>query len=117
MRAYEVMVIVDAGLDDGEINQIIEGGVALVQNQGGTVANIDRWGRRRFAYEIDHKTEGYYAVLEIVAEHTALDALGRSFRLSDGVVRHKIIRLPDDEAARRGLAGDPAGAGTATGSE
>jgi len=51
--------------------------------------------RRRFAYEIDHKTEGYYLVMQIVAEGGALDDIERQLRLADDIVRHKLIRLPD----------------------
>ena len=75
---------------------------------GGEIATTDRWGKRRFAYEINHKTEGFYVVFEIVAEPGALDDLERSLRLADDVVRHKLIRLPDREAARRGLLGEAA---------
>jgi small subunit ribosomal protein S6 len=64
---------------------------------------VDKWGRRRFAYPIDHKEEGVYSVLEIVTEAPNLDEVDRYLRLADDVVRHKLIRLPDDEAARRGL--------------
>jgi small subunit ribosomal protein S6 len=70
------------------------------------VASVDRWGRRRFAYQINHKWEGIYVVLEIVTEATNLDELERSLRLADQVVRHKLIRLPDAEAERRGLLGE-----------
>ena len=76
------------------------------------VKTTDSWGRRKFAYEIDHKTEGFYVVLEILAEGGALDELERTLRLADDVVRHKLIRLPDHEATRRGLIGEaPAVAG------
>ena len=64
----------------------------------------DWWGKRRFAYEIKKKYEGYYVVFNLVAERGALDDFERSLRLADDVVRHKLIRLPDAEAARRGMA-------------
>jgi small subunit ribosomal protein S6 len=108
MRAYELMVILDASLDDsavsGHVNRITE----QVQAAGGSVATTDKWGRRPFAYEIDHKREGFYIVFEILAGGGALDALERSLRLAHDVVRHKLIRLPDHEAARRGLIGEQA---------
>jgi small subunit ribosomal protein S6 len=78
---------------------------AQIATRGASVASTDRWGRRRFAYEIDHKTEGYYVVWEITSDGADLEALERSLRLADEVVRHKLVRLPDDEAARRGLVG------------
>ena len=67
------------------------------------------WGRRRFAYEINHKCEGIYVVLEIVDRGAATSTRSSaSLRLADEVVRHKLIRLPDSEAARRGLLGEAA---------
>ena len=108
MRAYELMLICDGGLEESEVAKIINQVTAEVQEAGGTVPKTDKWGRRRFAYEINHKTEGFYVVFEIEAEPGALDRLDRTLRLADDVVRHKIIRLPDAEALRRGLLGAPA---------
>ena len=67
------------------------------------VARTDFWGKRRFAYEINHKTEGFYVVARDRDRGGGLDAVERSLRSRTHVVRHKLIRLPDDEAARRGL--------------
>ncbi len=108
MRAYELMVIVDPDVEDQTIGGIIDGAARQIEQAGGRVANLDRWGRRRLAYEINHKSEGYYAVFEIVAEPSALEGVDRSFHLADEVIRHKIIRLPDHEALRRGLLGGAA---------
>jgi small subunit ribosomal protein S6 len=102
MRAYELMVIIDAELDDEVINATVKRIADLIGQRGGTVRSEDRWGRRRFAYEINHKTEGYYVVWEFVGG-SDLDQLERALRLADETVRHKIVRLPDHEAARRGL--------------
>jgi small subunit ribosomal protein S6 len=115
MRAYELMVIFESGLDDLVIDDQVKSVTTQIGTRGGTVASTDRWGRRRFAYEIDHKTEGYYVVWELTSDGADLEALERSLRLADEVVRHKLVRLPDREAARRGLLGDgqaePAAAG------
>ena len=108
MRAYELMVIFESGLDDLVIDDQVKSVTAQIATRGGTVASTDRWGRRRFAYEIDHKTEGYYVVWELTSDGGDLEALERSLRLADEVVRHKIIRLPDSEDHRRGLLGAPA---------
>ena len=80
----------------------------LIEADGGRVATTDLWGRRRFAYEINKKHEGIYSVLQVVTPATNLDALDRALRLADEVVRHKILRLPDREAAKRGLLGEVA---------
>ena len=105
MRAYELMVIFDGDLDESAVASVINRVTAQVESTGGRVATTDKWGKRRFAYEINHKNEGFYVVFEIVAEPGALDDLERTLRLADDVVRHKLIRLPDPEAARRGLLG------------
>ena len=118
MRAYELMVIFDAEVDDPGVQAVLDQVNDQVALRGGEVEAVDRWGRRRFAYEINHKHEGYYVVFEFVAAGTGLDELERSLRLADEVVRHKLIRLPDAEAADARLSGqarrptpaDPTGA-------
>ena len=115
MRAYELMVIFESGLDDLVIDDQVKSVTTQIGTRGATVASTDRWGRRRFAYEIDHKTEGYYVVWELTSEGADLEALERSLRLADEVVRHKLVRLPDHEAARRGLLGAQAEPAAAAG--
>ncbi len=102
MRAYELMVIIDAELDDEVIDATVKRIAGLLDQRGATVKREDRWGRRRFAYEINHKHEGYYVLWEFVGG-SDLDQLERALRLADETVRHKVVRLPDREAARRGL--------------
>ena len=101
-RAYELMVIIDAELDDEVIDATVKRIAGLLEQRGATVKREDRWGHRRFAYEINHKLEGYYVVYEFVGG-SDLDTLERALRLADETVRHKVVRLPDHEAARRGL--------------
>ena len=113
MRAYEMMVICDGDLDESTVAGVINKVTAQIESDGGTVVKTDKKGRQRFAYEINHKTEGFYVVFEIEAEPGALDGVDRNLRLADEVVRHKIIRLPDSEAHRRGLLGAPAPAAEA----
>jgi small subunit ribosomal protein S6 len=112
-RAYELMIIVDGDTADSDVPSIITRIEAAITEEGGRVASTDNWGRRRFAYEIDHKHEGVYVVWEIVTEAPGLPGVERQLRLADEIVRHKLFRLPDHEAARRGLLGEaaPASAG------
>lgn len=102
MRAYELMVIVESGLDDDVTEAQVTRVAELIAQRGGEVRREDRWGLRRFAYEINHKHDGYYVVFEFVGG-SDLDQLERALRLADQVVRHKLLRLPDAEAVRRGL--------------
>jgi small subunit ribosomal protein S6 len=111
MRAYELMVIIDGDVDD-EAARAWSGRVqSMIEGAGGEVKRSDFWGRRRFAYQINKKWEGTYFVLELLGPGgSALDDVERSLRLADDVVRHKLIRLPDSEATRRGLVGEAAAA-------
>ena len=109
MRPYELMIIFDVDLDEAAIQGQLDGVRTHVESRGGRIAKTDRWGRRRLAYEINHKSEGFYVVFELLAEG-GIDDLDRALRLADEVVRHKFIRLPDREAARRGLVAPAPGA-------
>ena len=97
------MIIVDGDHDDATVDQIVTQVDTWVKGESGSLAKTDKWGKRRFAYEINHKTEGHYVVLEMTTGQVNMEPLERSLRLSDEVVRHKLIRLPDHEAQRRGL--------------
>jgi small subunit ribosomal protein S6 len=109
VRAYELMVIVDVDVDDAGQKAVFARVGELVEAGGGTIASTDVWGKRRYAYPINKKLEGIYAVFEISTPASNLDELDRFLRLADDVVRHKLIRLPDAEATRRGLLGASAG--------
>ena len=111
MRAYELMVIFDATVADADVNSHLKTLITdTVEADGGSVAKVDNWGRRRFAYRIRHKgsyaLEGNYIVLEILLpEGKDLSSQDRALRLADDVVRQKVIRLPESEATKRGLFG------------
>jgi small subunit ribosomal protein S6 len=109
-RAYELMIIIDSDVAEADVAAVITRAEALVTEEGGKVASTDNWGRRRFAYEINHKFEGTYVVWEIVSDTSGLPNTERQLRLADDVVRHKLFRLPDHEANKRGLFGETASA-------
>ena len=109
MRPYEVMIILDASLEEDAIRAVIDRATEVIRSRGGNLNRVDRWGKRRFAYELDHRWEGYYILLEITAEPAALTELARVLSLTDEVLRHKVIRLPDRVA---GLARPGARSGT-----
>jgi small subunit ribosomal protein S6 len=103
-RAYELMIIIDGDVDDPKAQawmKTVTEAVAAVD--GELHGKIDWWGKRQFAYPINKKPSGYYMVAEILAPGGSLDELERTLRLADDVVRHNLIRLPDAEAARRGI--------------
>ncbi len=105
MRAYELMIIYRGDLAEDAVDESLERALAGLASQGVEVdpERVNRWPKRRFAYEIDHLGEGYYVVIEFTTPGVDFTAFERSLRLNDAVVRHKLIRLPDSEAARRGL--------------
>ena len=107
MRAYELMVIVDGDVDDPGVKAVNARVAELVEADGGNIAKTDFWGRRRYAYPINHKLEGIYTVFEIVTPGWKLKVIDRFLRLAEDVVRNKIMRLPEAEAEKRGLLGEP----------
>ena len=103
LRAYELMIIIDSEVASADVEPVIARVAGLVAEEGGRIRSTDNWGRRRFAYKINHKTEGTYVVWEIVTSTAGLPATERRLRLADDIVRHKLFRLPEAEAERRGL--------------
>ena len=104
MRAYELMVIVSGNLEESAAHNWISVVTKSVTTAGGTVHGThDWWGKRRLAYPIKKQSDGYYAIFNITAPGGALDEAERAMRIADDVLRHKLFRLPDDEAARRGM--------------
>jgi small subunit ribosomal protein S6 len=104
MRAYELMVIIDGDVDDPKAQSWTKMVSDEITKAGGSLhGKPDWWGKRAFAYPIDKKEAGYYFVIECLAEGGSLDELERQLRLADDVVRHKVIRLPEAEAERRGI--------------
>jgi small subunit ribosomal protein S6 len=94
MRRYEVMVILDPDLEERTVAPSLEAFLNVVRSDGGSVEKIDVWGRRRLAYEIEHKSEGIYAVLDVTATPAAVSELDRQLSLNESVLRTKVIR-PD----------------------
>ncbi|MBA3654407.1 MAG: 30S ribosomal protein S6 [Actinobacteria bacterium] len=100
MRPYEVVIIIDAGLEDDAIQASVHRATGLLTERGATVNNVERWGKRRFAYELDHRWEGYYALVNVSSEPAAIADLERMLTLADEVLRHKVIRLPKEALAK-----------------
>ena len=98
MRPYEVMAIFEATTEPSIIQGVIDQALEVIRSTGGNPGAIDRWGKRTFAYEVNHKREGYYVVVEFMAEAETVAALDRMLGLADEVVRHKTVRLPDSKA-------------------
>ncbi len=109
MRPYEVMVIFDAAGEPPAIQAVIERALELISSTGGNPGAVDRWGRRPFAYEVNHKREGYYVVIEFGGTTATVSDLDRMLTLADEVIRHKVIRIPEHVANRKAAAKAAAG--------
>jgi small subunit ribosomal protein S6 len=92
MRQYEAMVIVDSALEEGDIQKAVDRFLGAITEGGGEVSGVDRWGVRRFTYEIEHKNEGYYFVTNFKAPEDAVERLRRVLQISDEFIRGKIIQ-------------------------
>ncbi len=92
MRRYEVMVILDPDLEERTVAPSLDQYLNVVRQDGGSVESVDVWGRRRMAYEIQKKTEGIYAVIELDAEPATVKELDRQLTLNESVMRTKVIR-------------------------
>ena len=94
MRTYELMVILDPNLEERTVAPSLDTYLNVVRNDGGSVDNVDVWGRRRLAYEIDKNAEGIYAIIELQAEPATVKELNRQLGLNESVLRTKVMR-PD----------------------
>ena len=94
MRHYELMVILDPDLEERTVGPSLDTYLNVVRREGGSIENVDVWGRRRLAYEIDKNAEGIYAVVTLNAEPATVKELDRQLTLNESVLRTKVIR-PD----------------------
>ena len=117
MHQYELMVILDPEIDERTVAPSLDKFLNVIRNDGGTIDNVDVWGRRRLAYEINKKSEGIYAVVALTANPDATVELDRQLKLSEAVMRTKVLRaeeaiaqvaaaktLADQKAARKASA-------------
>ncbi|MCW2831201.1 MAG: ribosomal protein [Aeromicrobium sp.] len=94
LRPYEVMIILDGDLEERTVAPSLDTYLNVVRQDGGSVDNVDVWGKRRLAYEINKKNEGIYAVVTLQAEPATVKELDRQLTLNESVVRTKVTR-PD----------------------
>ena len=93
------MLILPAEADEAMVSTAVERIAKIVAPAGGAVGHLDRWGRKRFAYEIAHQNEGYYVVVRFSAEPSVQPELERTLKLADEVIRHKVMLLPEKATA------------------
>lgn len=98
-RVYEVMYIATPESGEEDIAKLNEMVSSIVEKEGGSVVNVDDWGRRRLAYPIRKKTEGYYTLLEIEGSGQEIAELERRFRVNDQILRYITVRVDEDRKA------------------
>ncbi len=92
MTEYEILLLLDPDLAEDKQAEVVQRTRTLIEQGGGTFERQDVWGRRRLAYEIDHKEEGVYHLLSFTATPETLDEISRVLRIDDGVMRHMATR-------------------------
>ena len=95
MHQYELMVILDPEIDERTVAPSLDKFLNVIRNDGGTIDKVDIWGKRRLAYEINKKTEGIYAVVDMTANSDATVELDRQLKLSEAVMRTKVLRAEE----------------------
>ena len=117
MTEYEILLLLDPDLDEGRQTEIVSRTRELVEKAGGSWDLHDAWGRRRLAYEIGHKGEGSYHLLQFTCEAETLDEISRVLRIDDGVMRHMATRRIKGSPARPVAVAAPARNDAETASE
>ena len=96
VRSYEALYIVHPDLSDEEVAPITEKYKKVVEDQGGEVEGINRWEKRRLAYEVKGQREGIYVLMNFKSEAKATTELDRLLKIGDDVLRHIIVRLDEE---------------------
>lgn len=94
MRQYEIVVIVDPDVDERQVSPLIDKHLQVVTKANGTVDNIDLWGKRRLAYDINKKSEGVYVIINVTAEPAVVKEMDRLMTIDEQIMRTKVMR-PD----------------------
>lgn len=92
LRKYEVVIILDPELEERTVAPSLEAFLNVIRADGGSVDNLDIWGRRRLAYDIDKKSEAIYVIAEIQATAAAVAEMDRQLNLNEAVMRTKVLR-------------------------
>lgn len=92
MNKYQMLFIIDNGIDDEAKDAVVDKYTGVIESLGGSVSMVDKWGTRKYAYPINYKTEGYYVLVQFEADPTVPAELDRQMRINENVVRQLITR-------------------------
>ena len=107
MIDYEILLMLDPEAPDERQQQIVSRTRELIERNGGRWDAHDVWGRRKLAYEIDHKTDGAYHLLTFAADTATLEEVSRILKITDGVIRHLAVRRPKPGRRTSAVPGPP----------
>ena len=97
MKAYELLFFVDPSITEEQRAGVMKRVDVAITENGGTIDNVDSWGKRKLAYEIDKLTEGDYPLINFHADPAQIAELDRVLRINDAVKRHMVVRRPETE--------------------
>ena len=97
MRKYEVMVLIDSDVDERQAPALVDKHLEVITKGGGSIENIDIWGRRRLAYDINKKSEAINAVVQVTADPATVSEMDRLMTIDEKIVRTKVLRLEDSK--------------------
>ncbi|EGG26409.1 30S ribosomal protein S6 [Propionibacterium sp. NM47_B9-13] len=92
MRKYEVMIIVDPTVEERQVDSLMEKYLKVITDEKGTVGNVDVWGKRRLAYDIQKKSEGIYVVVNATCEPATIQEMDRLLAIDEKIMRTKVMR-------------------------
>ncbi len=92
MQKYETIFILQSQLEEEKTEELIEKFKSVIEREGGQISNLDKWGKRKLAYEVKKQKEGFYVLMNYTAPAHITDQLERSFKITDGVLRYLIVR-------------------------
>ena len=109
MNRYEMIYIIDTGLEDSARKELVEKVSALIENNGGEIEKVDEtWGKRKLAYAIDYKTEGWYVLVNFNAPAELPRELERNLQINENVLRYLVVKLEEKRSAVKPRANRPA---------
>lgn len=92
MRKYETVFILRPDLEEEKATEVIDKFKSIIENNGGEITNVEKWGKRRLAYEIKDYREGFYMIVRFNGEPAVSGELDRVFKITDEILRHMIVR-------------------------
>lgn len=92
MKKYETIFVLNSEMNEEQVNSTIDKVKSIIEKSNGTIENVDIWGKKKLAYEINKKTEGYFVLINFESSEDFPKELDRNFRIMDSVIRHIIVK-------------------------